>query len=906
MLCIFNKIQYKSFFIYYIYPVNPNPSTMKRLLINLVVLCAALGLSAQNFNYSYFENEDKAEITIFHENGFTTHHFNDPDRIIEVPFTDEWGNGHSMMFNRSILVNDNENHDRASMSVYEPGIMPEGDLPRKMSYTPDGSMLAVMNEHSDNVCYYDADTWELLADVSVGNKPMDMAITEDYTYVCCYKSNNVYVVDHDDFSIDDRIPVYDKPVHIEVNSNETRIYVSFYSYQNGSLAAYDMENHNELYRTEEPLINRTTYIGNAGRRYIPYPDFLLTKNDAYIVTQQTNTYDCILLNSETGQLVDALPGGGLRGFCSSVSGDTLFLTFGDQYRKYISRYDLNQLNVIDSIVIPGMCNKPMPVVANSEGSEAVFLDASGGKLYMANFDEMSYSLLSNSAYLLSLECSGDYRFAFGPAGFGVCIIDMNSGDLTVNTGGQAFVLHGAIHPEEYECVGANFDPNFNEMSLDHDNFFTYHFDNTGAITMDSSIVSGYLPEADMCFETAFNQDRSKLFVTNILSGNISVIDMGTGELDSLLPIAFYENIARMPGSDMAVLAGSLSDNIALFSMSDYSIIDTLRRSACTRILFDPEGQYAYLHRANNHLLRVAVSDSSLELIDSVELVYSGGAFSIGIKTNNFISPDGQYILASDNEDHQQGYLNIVATDEFELVKTLPISSGRLWDAAFTPDGKRACLGLAEETTEIIYLDGVQSYVEHHLDLELPVMWIKYYDGMFYLLGESYVHEVDPEYGGSTVAHSHPLTDSRGLAIDNKGEFVILGQDKVYYEDLVFPLPGDGRIMQFEAETQQCILPLLGPDYVCVIDLLSTEIEYLPKTPGKHVKVFPNPAGPAVYIESDWHIERIEIFDSKGRCTFDKAYNNRQIRINTEAFDKGTYIIRISSGNVVSTEKMILR
>jgi len=257
-------------FVYYIYAINQNLPGMKKILIIGFLLTISTSLLAQQFNYLYFEQDNKAEITIFLENGFETHHFNDPGQKIEIPLTDEWSNTHSFFFERGLLQNEYGEEDRVSMAVYEPGILPEGDLPRKMSYSPDGNMLAVMNEHSDNVCYYDADTWALLADVPVGNKPMDMAITEEYTYVCCYKSNNVYVVDHNDFSIADRINVYDNPVHLKVNSTETRIYVSFYSYQNGSLAAYDPESHDELYRTEEPLINRTTFIGNAGRKYIPY------------------------------------------------------------------------------------------------------------------------------------------------------------------------------------------------------------------------------------------------------------------------------------------------------------------------------------------------------------------------------------------------------------------------------------------------------------------------------------------------------------------------------------------------------------------------------------------------------------------------------------------------------------
>ena len=65
---------------------------------------------------------------------------------------------------------------------------------------------------------------------------------------------------------------------------------------------------------------------------------------------------------------------------------------------------------------------------------------------------------------------------------------------------------------------------------------------------------------------------------------------------------------------------------------------------------------------------------------------------------------------------------------------------------------------------------------------------------------------------------------------------------------------------------------------------------------KKFLVYPNPSWSIVNIESAYSITGIQIYDSAGKLILNKAVNNKQTVINTEAFAVGTYHI------VLDTEK----
>lgn len=77
------------------------------------------------------------------------------------------------------------------------GLDPEGDAPRRVAITPDGTRAVVANVLSDNVTIVDLAGPAILATVPVGDRVMDIAVTSDsrWAVVCCAEAHSVAVVD---------------------------------------------------------------------------------------------------------------------------------------------------------------------------------------------------------------------------------------------------------------------------------------------------------------------------------------------------------------------------------------------------------------------------------------------------------------------------------------------------------------------------------------------------------------------------------------------------------------------------------------------------------------------------------------------------------------------------------------
>jgi hypothetical protein len=67
------------------------------------------------------------------------------------------------------------------------------------------------------------------------------------------------------------------------------------------------------------------------------------------------------------------------------------------------------------------------------------------------------------------------------------------------------------------------------------------------------------------------------------------------------------------------------------------------------------------------------------------------------------------------------------------------------------------------------------------------------------------------------------------------------------------------------------------------------------------EIYPNPASSDVNIRTNENIDKLEVFDSLGRIVVVEMSNNR---INVSNLQTGTYIIKITSGNVIENKRFI--
>ena len=92
------------------------------------------------------------------------------------------------------------------LSTDEP---PEGDMPRELAFTPDGSLVLVANRDTDNVTFIDVATRTHVAAVLVGDWPVDIAVTPSgqYAVVPNLFDHTVSIIDIGSVAVVANVPV---------------------------------------------------------------------------------------------------------------------------------------------------------------------------------------------------------------------------------------------------------------------------------------------------------------------------------------------------------------------------------------------------------------------------------------------------------------------------------------------------------------------------------------------------------------------------------------------------------------------------------------------------------------------------------------------------------------------------
>ena len=327
---------------------------MKKLGYSLLLVFYSLSIFAQQTGI--FNDENGQPSTIFLKLPDTTyiHHIKDGQIPDHLTFDDKYMISPSTMFDRGPY--DNHSIFIDNLDSIETGVLPEGDLPYKIKYTSDGQRLIVMYHHSNNVYIYNTETLETLGIVNVGLGPEDMVVTEQYIYVCCYYSHEIYVINLGDYSIETSFSVDPNPCVINVNSDESIIYIGFHTgdHKGGFLAAYDLETYNQLFSNTWPFIDQINmWEGKIGRLVYTYSKFLLVADDQYIACLNQAGKNLIFLDAVTGDIVKDF---GIRSFAivSTPSSDTLY-TAGIRTGNSGMRYhciNTNTFDILDSIIAP--------------------------------------------------------------------------------------------------------------------------------------------------------------------------------------------------------------------------------------------------------------------------------------------------------------------------------------------------------------------------------------------------------------------------------------------------------------------------------------------------------------------------------------------------------------------------
>jgi YVTN family beta-propeller protein len=181
------------------------------------------------------------------------------------------------------------------------------------------------------------------------------------------------------------------------------------------------------------------------------------------------------------------------------------------------------------------------------------------------------------------------------------------------------------------------------------------------------------------------QPWNRLYVTNYLSNNVSVVDLTANRVMATIPVGNGPTgMAVSPDVQQVYVANSLSGTVSVISTALNQVTNTIpipsfyNASAPFGLAMTHDGAKVYVTNLNDGTVRV-IDTRSKKVVDTITKAYDWALRYIAI------SPDGEYAWAIGTGD---GKISIIRTDDNEVVARITgLPSAR--HMAFTPDGSRA-------------------------------------------------------------------------------------------------------------------------------------------------------------------------------------------------------------------------
>lgn len=806
----------------------------------------------------------------------------------------------------------------------EPGILPEADLPYKVEYSPDGQKLIVIFHHTDNMIIYDTELYEPLATIDVGAGPIDFDVVGDHIYVCCHYSSDVYVVNIENFAIENIYEVDPNPCVISVKNNEELMYLGFtgeppYRYD-GYIAAWVLTDYNRLWQNSEVMIAQQSDDGSWGRVIYSISDFLLIGNDQYIVCDRNAGSHLLILNSINGQIDSLIYNSGKAiSYTASPGEDTLYLLTSVTDSLKFFCIDAFTLNTLDQLTIP-----VSGTTSFSRWQDNLSVNGDGTKMfietrvfppenfsYLVDLQNDAYKVIQPEGMIFNMSRriqSFDRRYVIVP-GPNLRIFDFETEEYVYETSDFLKYYNNLIaaSPVEYKFVYSDHGFNIGGYFVDYDEYFEVNdFSNPQNPEVTDSIFCGEQPEADMVYSADINYSCNKLITANPLSRNVSIIDYSSYDLDTLLEFDYITSVKSLPG-DLIAMTGHRNPKLYFFDLSTLSIVKHFTVEGLINMTLSPDNEYLYaLSRWLGKMVKIHLDGPNSELIDSIE-VKIGGASYMGMDWTYYpeLTPDGNYFLAYDDDTAR-----IISTELMEIVADVPTCGITFHDVAYTGDSKRACL-TSRQYVEIIYIDGVNSFLEHTIEVGLDnrSVAVEYndFDQRYYLATNDTVLIIDPVNGLIEDTLDFSVKDQQiQIDFDHKGGPIIRTLHYLYYNGQEFQFRETTKNFFVDYTNKKCIIPSPGPDKVYILDLLTTEIEEIVNgQKGSEILIYPNPASEILAINSKDVIDRVEIFEMNGKMMYAKKYDTKNATINVGDLPEGIYIVSVMNGNERNNKRLLI-
>jgi len=887
----------------------------------LTLLIPAI-LSANLLFSQFFEgriNGKDRSVYVKVDNNGSVYKFDIPDNPDEAFFKAE-DKDLSIYIDVRRLMDGRYENENVLPSPYDPGVPVEVDFPVAGDWSPDGNCFAFVNQHSDNLVVYDAANLDVLATIPTGREPLYLRMTSDKAYVCCHKDQEVWVISLDDYTLENIISVDGTPCQVEITADGKTAYIACDKDFDGKVIAWDLDSNKLIYEISEPSIYHWLMAGPSGRKMYGFTKFHLDPDGEKFVSGYAGIGWPVIFDAKTGSIEKVFKGIYLMGCNYSPTGDTLYMfSTPEENMMILYRINMSDYSVIDSILTnTAIYSIPLfsDIVISRNGERAI--TAGDG---CCIFDFASHTVQRPNvpvSELLNILQSRDCEYAIIPAERFIRFIHLASGQVYTSQYSGVLTGNPAItSPVEDKIVAGNL-PHYTIMGQGNEMLYCLDFNDVTNITCCGSVICGAAPEADVPSSTVMTPDGSKIITANMLSFNITVFDAEKKEVDTIIPLSKVSGILPLPNNQQMIAYGANASVIHLISLESYDTVAVLGTGNIDEALLSSDGRTAYLIEYSGgfaNILKVGFEEDTMDILDQASIPATRGVFyqffgEVSIYTKIALSPDDKYLLICYNHPSLGSVLNIVDAQTLGMLTQVPIPYYGIFDIVFSGDNKRVILLGFESETPIIFLDGINSFVENEFSIENYSFSGEFnsYDGMFYVLNSgNYLYKVDPLTGEivDVINHGEPLTWK--VRLDKDGKPLILSSFNMLYEGAAYPMPGITADLLYNESADIFVSSVPGPDWICVFDPLEVGLRQYPLSETHNdIVVYPNPASGFLNIRSLHQIKNIRIIDMMGSEVWNGNADGYEIAMNIGSLAAGVYRISVLTEQGYSNVEIIIK
>jgi len=581
-------------------------------------------------------------------------------------------------------------------------VEPEGDMPRDIAFTTDGSAAVVVHRDTDAIAFFDVATQTVTDSVGVGDFPVSLAVTDDHVVVANVFDDSVSVVDVDTRALVATVPVTgSQPYAVAVSDDGTRAVVGVIN--DGVASSFSVIDLVSFAETHTFASAPQGVIGfffglENGIFGNLYTKFALSGDGTRLVQPDRGGDQVVIHDVDTGAVLAGLP----------VAAGPTSVDLSDDDLVAVVGHEGGGSDVISEIDVAGLVVTGSFAVANPLQGQIVRITPSKSHAIAAISNNVIFVDLATGATTATLatgvvgdiEISFDGQYAF-VSNFSSRVVDVASQTIVASLP-LAPTAEAAASPVEHRVVGVN-----NRFAED---LHLYSTDGAASV-VEGVTISGEAPEADAPRTIGIPADGLRALVANNTSRTATVLDVATGGVVATLPTGERcLGVAVTADGAHGVVCNGDEDTVTIVDLAAAAVVADL--PVATRpaeVAVSPDGTRAYVTTVAglDRLHYLSLAGAASTVTGSLVSGQMGSAlgYTYTALSGLAASPAGDVVAVCVSFDDELLIADGASPTELARVPTgdFPIR------VAFLPDGSRAYVANAfGDSVTVVDVDGAAS------------------------------------------------------------------------------------------------------------------------------------------------------------------------------------------------------